>query len=352
MACFWKNERNAVEVCLREVGNYVYIGYEDPDPDYSLIEVARDLSGYVKTEIPGAVSGANGLLYSKRRRIYQPRYNTTPNPATVTIWRDDGAGVFSQISGVPTGLAPWSRGMNYTGGKLRGVNWDAGFNCSLYESDDGETWTVLPGSVTFNYNPTEPASYTMIGSRIVANRLTSSTGTPRFYYSDNGGATWVGAGGNGSGGDPQHPFLHSGANVIASLAGDVFVTSDGASWALNTSIYMWFRSGAPKLAANGSGRVVIYGQHYVTGDYAFAYSSNNGTSFTVRTVVAIGMPDFSVCHALFWDPVGDQFVAFIQRGDLSSSDPYQIYTSPTGQNWAAGIVIPRVYDSNVVQVID
>jgi hypothetical protein len=104
MACFWKNERNAVEVCLREVGNYVYIGYENPDPEYSLVEVARDLSGYVKTDFFGPTTFGNSL-YSKRRQIYQLRYNTTPNPDTVTLWRDDGEPTFTEVPGVPPGLS-------------------------------------------------------------------------------------------------------------------------------------------------------------------------------------------------------------------------------------------------------
>ena len=354
MACFWKNERNAVEVCLREVGNYVYIGYEDPDPEYSLVEVSRDLSGYVKTDFFGPTAFGNSL-YSKRQQIYQLRYNTTPNPDTVTIWRDDGETEFTEVTGVPTGLSAVSKQVIHTNGKIRGVNEAAGNIASFYESDDGEVWGLLPGSVSVTTSAAGfPGAYTVAGSRIITNR-TIGTGVPQFYYSDNGGSTWTaGSGATGSGSTPGHPFLHSGPNIIAIANTEIYTSSDGAAWAKYTSLFaytgafMQFTTQAPQMAANGTGRVVIAGQLSSSGAYGFAYSANHGASWTLRTQVAGGLPDNSDVWSIHWDDVSAQFVVFAVRGDTGTS---QIYTSPTGQTWTAGIVIPDLVRAPT-QVID
>ena len=141
--------------------------------------------------------------------------------------------------------------------------------------------------------------------------------------------------------------------MIAVGNGDIYRTTDGAAWTHYTGLYMWFFDGPPNMAANGAGKVVAYGQDYGTAAYAFAYSSNHGASWAVRTVVAIGMPANSFAHGVFWDAAGNQFVALMRRGDLSQYAPgsHQIYTSPTGQNWTAGIVIP-VVEAPPTQVID
>ena len=342
MACFWKNERNAVEVCLREVGNYVYVGYESPDPDYSLIEVARDLSGYVKTPATAAEALANGGLYSKRRKIYQLRYNTTANPDTVVVYRDDGEPTFTEVAGVPTGLSPWSKQVTYTAGKLRAVNWGAGFIVSFYESDNGETWSLLPGSVSAGEaSAGYPSSYTVLGGRIITNRLLVGS-DPQFYYSDDGGATWVGGSAIGAGSSPWYPFAHSGSKVIAMAGSEIHVTADGATWTEYTGLY------ADLITANGAGRVVASGVIAIGSNYGFAYSSDHGTSWTTRTQVAGGIPDASTVYALFWDAVSAKFVVFVERSDTLT---FQIYTSPTGQNWTAGLVIPEI-NVTPTQVID
>jgi len=354
MACFWKNERNAVEVCLREVGNYVYIGYEAPDPEYSLVEVARDLSGYVKTDFFGPTTFGNSL-YSKRRQIYQLRYNTTPNPDTVTLWRDDGEPTFTEVPGVPTGLSAVSKQVIYTNSKLRGVNEVTGSVVSFYESDDGEVWSLLPGSASVAASVAGfPGSCTVTGSRIVTNR-TSGTGVPQFYYSDDGGTTWsAGSGATGNSSTPGHPFLHSGSNIISIANTEIYVSADGSAWTKYTGLfaytggYMQFSTVAPQMAANGTGRVVIIGQLASGGAYGFAYSTNHGASWTLRTQVAGGLPDTSDVWSIHWDDIGEQFVIFAVRGDTGTS---QIYTSPTGQTWTAGIVIPDLVRSPT-QVID
>ena len=351
MACFWKNERNAVEVCLREVGNYVYIGYEDPDPDYSLIEVARDLSGYVKTDFFGSLS----TIYSKRRHIYQLRYNTAPNPDTVTLWRDDGAGVFSEVTGVPTGLTAEAHEVIYAAGKLRAINEDAGFVDSLYESEDGEAWTMVPGSVSFpRASAGYPGYYTVLGGRLIVARAGGATSSAyALNYSDDGGATWsAGTGSNVSGlGNTPYPFVHSGPNIIAVHGGNIFISTNGAAWTLYAGLYndVFTVPKGPRIAASGAGLVVAAGVEASSADYAFAYSSNHGTSWATRTQVAGGLPDLSDVKALFWDPVSTEFVVFVERGDISGT--FQIYTSPTGQTWTAGIVIPEIVQAPT-QVID
>ena len=352
MACFWKNERNAVEVCLREVGNYVYIGYEDPDPDYSLIEVARDLSGYVKTAFAPPGSFGNSL-YSKRRKIYIPSYDIAPNPDTVSIWRDDGAGVFSEVTGVPTGLAANAKEVIYAAGKLRAVNEVVGFVASLYESDDGETWTMVPGSVSFpRADAGYPGSYTVLGGRLITAWYgVGSSVNPNLFYSDNGGATWSGGTGTNTAGSNSnvYPFVHSGSNVIALQAGNIYVGSNGASWTRYTGLFVSFFAKGPKIAASGTGLVVAAGTVQSSGDYGFARSSNHGASWSLTTQVAGGLPDLSDVKALFWDPVSTEFVVFVERGDISGT--FQIYTSPTGQTWTAGIVIPQI-EVSPTQVID
>jgi hypothetical protein len=352
MACFWKNERNAVEVCLREVGNYVYIGYEDPDPDYTMIEVARDLSGYVKTAFapPGSFGDS---LYSKRRKIYIPSYNTTPNPDTVTIWRDDGAGVFSEISGVPTGLASYAKEVICTAGKLRAVNEAAGDVNSLYESDDGETWTLVPGSMLFPaIDAGFPSYYTVLDSRLIAVRKgASGPSSPAIRYSDDGGATWAGGAGTAvyGSGNLWHPFTHSGTNIIAVQGGTLFVSADGAAWTEYTGLRIQFFAKGPKMAASGTGHVVAAGTVWASGLWGFAYSANHGASWSLQSQIAGGLPDASEVYALFWDDIGEQFVVFVERGDIPGT--FQIYTSPTGQNWTAGLVIPDIV-LPPVQVID
>ena len=356
MACFWKNERNAVEVCLSEVGNYVYIGYEAPDPYDSLIEVARDLSGYAKIALPDGLPG-NGAMYSKRRYVYSPHYDTVPNPNTVTISRHDGAGVFSEISGIPTGLAANAKEVIYAAGKLRAINEDAGFVDSLYESDDGETWAMAPGSVSFpRASGGYPAYYTVLGGRLISMRYGAATSSVyALNYSDDGGATWsAGTGSNVSGlGNTPYPFVHSGPNIIAVHGGNIFIGTSGAAWTLYAGLYndVFTVPKGPRIAASGAGLVVAAGVEASSSDYAFAYSSNHGGSWATRTQVAGGLPDLSNVKALFYDPVSVEFVAFVKRGD---TDDFQIYTSPTGQNWTAGIVIPQtsLNSVNVVQVID
>ena len=352
MACFWKNERNAVEVCSREVGNYVYIGYEDPDPEWSLVEVARDLSGYVKTDFFGPTAFGNSL-YSKRRQIYQLRYNTTPNPDTATLWRDDGEPEFTEVAGVPTGLAANAKEVIYTVGKLRAVNEVTGFVDSLYESDDGETWGLVPGSVSFQDSAAGyPGSYTILGSRLIGVRYGGgSSVNPTIFYSDDGGATWTGGTGtNTSGSDSGvYPFVHTGSNVIALQAGNIYVGSDGAAWTRYTGLFVSFFAEGPKIAASGTGLVVAAGTVQSSGDRGFAYSANHGTSWTLRDQPTAGVPDLSEVYALFWDLVSAKFVLFVERGDIPGT--FQIYTSPTGATWTAGIVIPQI-ERSPTQVID
>lgn len=347
MACFWKNERNAVEVCLREVGNYVYIGFEDSAT--VLVEVARDLSGYVTTAFSGP-STAGNTIYSKRRKIYQLRYNTTPNPDTVTLWRDDGEPTFTEVAGVPSGLAADAKEVIYTVGKLRGVNQAPGGVDSLYESDDGETWNLVPGSISFQDSTAGyPGSYTVLGSRLICvSYAGGGGGTQTIYYSDNGGATWTaGTGTNTSGSySGVYPFVHTGSNIIALNVGNIYVGSDGAAWTLYTGLYVSFSAEGPKIAASGTGLVVAAGTVTASGDRGFAYSANHGGSWTLRTQVAAGLPTSTEVYALFWD--GVKFVLFVKRTDTGD---YQIYTSPTGATWTAGIVIPLILRSPT-QVID
>jgi hypothetical protein len=351
MACFWKNERNAVEVCLREVGNYVYVGYDDPDPEYSLVEVARDLSGYVKTDFFGPTAFGNSL-YSKRRQIYQLRYNTTPNPDTVTLWRDDGETNFTEVAGVPTGLASFAKEIIYTSGKLRGVNWDGSFNVSFYASEDGEAWSLVPGSVSVSDSIAgAPGAYTVLGSRLIsARRGVGSSVNPTIFYSDDGGATWTGGTGTNTSGSNSgvYPFVHTGSNIIALQAGNIYVSADGAAWTRYTGLFVSFFAEGPKIAASGTGLVVAAGTVQSSGFPGFAYSANHGTSWALRDQPTAGIPDFSEVYALFWDAVDEQFVVFVVRGDTGTS---QIYTSPTGQTWTAGIVIPDLVRSPT-QVID
>ena len=354
MACFWKNERNAVEVCSREVGNYVYIGYVDPDPWYSMIEVARDLSGYVATEIDSGettVASNNNTLYSKRKQIYQLRYNTTPNPDAVTVWKASAAAEFTEVAGVPTGLAALTHEVIYSAGKLRGINYSASFtNVFLYESDDGETWSLLSGSTAIPYTTAGgPSYYTLLGSRIIVNRISVPAGAPQFYYSDNSGATWSGSTGAALVGESgKRAFLHSGSNVLAVANALLHVSSNGAAWTQypNLNISSGIGGGYAAMAASGTGLVVAYGTQTGTSDGAFAYSANHGASWALVTQAAAGLPATADSWSLFWNTTVTQFVIFVQDGST-----YQIYTSPTGQNWTAGIVIPEIVQAPT-QVID
>ena len=331
MACFWKNERNAVEVCLREVGNYVYIG--GVSPDYKLVEVAQDLSGYVETDFSGPTY-ADHTLYSKRKRIYQLRYD-----ATSTVWRDDGAGVFTEVAGaLPGGWSVFAYAayeVVYTAGKLRAVNWDGDSSVSFYESDDGEVWSLLPGSLAAIPYATigRPNHYTVVGGRIIVNRVDVATSEPPFHYSDDGGTTWTaGTGADSTLNSGKNRFLHSGSNIIAVANSKACVSSNGAAWTeyASVNISTGVGGGWPVMAANGTGRVVA-----IVTEVGLAYSSNHGASWTTVAGVAAGIPDGEV-YALYWGVA--QFVAFVRR----SSGAYQIYTSPTGATWTAGIVIPAI----------
>ena len=351
MACAWENKQRCVEVCLGDIGNYVYVGYESPDPDYSLIEVAKDLSGYSKIALPGGIPGET--LYSKRQKVYAIDYDTAPNPNTMSISRHDGAGSFVNVSGTPTGLGANDRtGVLYDDGNLRAVDINSSFNNSLYESDDGETWTVLSGSVAFANSGVDIGNYITFGSRIIGIRyghLGGTGGIKRLAYSDDGGATWVEGTGSldSGGGSRQRSFVQSGSNLIV-YADDIYVSSDGANWSRYTGLYNDFYAFGSALAADGAGKVVAIGSLTTSGEPGVAYSANHGASWSVRNweTAGIGTGEFPIAFGLFWD--GAKFVAFIYRPSL---DVYQIVTSPTGATWTAGIIIPEI-DAYPVQIID
>lgn len=338
MACVWTNKRKAVEVCPGELGSYAYIGYEDPDPDYSLIEVAKDLSGYIKTPLTSPIGSS---LYSKQRKIYRTKYDTAPSPNVLSaIERYDGNGVFTPISGHPTGLAAQNKNIIYAAGKLRAINFATGGTDSLYESDDGETWALLPGSVSFGDTAASfPGDYTVLGSRTITARRGGAT--QRLYFSDDGGATWTTGTGatTTSGGASARAFVQSGSNVIA-YADEIYTGTDGASWTKLAGFFNDFFAIGNILASNGTGRLVAAGKQQSTGFSGFAYSSNHGASWTVNNWPAAGVGTagaFPTIHGMFWD--GAQFVVFVDRNDI---DAWQIFTSPTGATWTLGIVIPSI----------
>lgn len=354
MACAWENKQRCVEVCLGDIGNYVYVGYESPDPDYSLIEVAKDLSGYSKIALPGGIPGET--LYSKRQKVYAIDYDTAPNPDTMSISRHDGAGSFVNVSGTPTGLGAHNRtGVLYDDGNLRAVDINSSFNNSLYESNDGETWTVLAGSVAFADSGVEIGNYITFGSRIIGIRygnLGGTGGIKRLAYSDDGGATWVEGTGSldSGGGSRQKSFVQSGSRLIV-LADNLYTSTDGATWTQHTQINDNSFAVGAMLAADGTGKVVATGESGVTGLPGVAYSSNHGASWTVKDWDAAGIGlsggNSAFPYALFWD--GAQFVVFVERLDIGGT--YQIFTSPTGATWTPGIIIPEI-NLYPTQIID
>ena len=358
MACAWTNKRNAVEVCsngyIYPLGSYVYVGYQDPN--YSLIEVAQNLSSYTVTPLP---SMSNSTLYSKRQRVYSAKYSQSSSPNTMSVSRYDGAGVFTPISEVPTGLAALSWRIQYTAGKLRAINSATGFIDSLYESEDGEVWAVRPGSVTFTDTAaTKLTDYTDLGSRLIGARSgTLSGGSTRLAYSDNAGATWVNGAGSAVSGSNSFSteFTQSGSNIIA-YAKELYVGSDGATWTQYSGLSKQFYNTDvhTSLAASGSGAVVVFGSRVSDSEPGIAYSSNHGGSWTLSTWAAAGIPglwaDVSM-GGLFWS--GTQFVVFVKRADLSR---FQIYTSATGASWTGGMIIPipptTILRGTTVQIID
>ena len=338
MACFWKNERNAVEVCLREVGNYVYAAYDGSE--YRLVEVSKDLLGSITTAFSSpadpSVNGTN--LYSKRGNVYQMRYANT-NPSALTVYKGDAAGVFSEVGGAPSELGIHAWVITHVAGKLRAVSWPTETTGQFYESDDGETWSILPGSgVAPGDSGSNPGYYTVLGARLLSWEAT---------YSDDGGTTWLlgAASPRLSGTYTMQPFLHSGSNTLMHSLRDLQVSADGATW---TWVPLQFGSdtSSPKMAVSGTGLAVAVGT-VLTGTYkGFMYSSDHGTTWTAISQTASGLPSTSTVYALFWD--GVQFVGFVLRGDTFE---HQIYTSPTGQLWTPTLEIPATV-GNIIQIID
>ena len=340
MACAWENKQRCVEVCLGDIGNYVYVGFDTPG--VSLIEVSQDLSGYVNNGVVGSFplqSDKRGRpgIFSKARNVFRTGFDTATNPDTSYISRHDGAGTFSVVSTAPN-LRDYLNHPSpaFVGGRIRATDW--GPNGSLYTSDDGETWTVVAGPLTGIY----AQAYTVLGSRLVA--ALDTGGGVSMYYSDNNGASWQAASGGG-GSWPEAIFFHAGSNILRPSYGDfMYITTDGATWTVPSGVNSFSGQGyEPRIATDGSGTVIATG---FTTQSVFARSTNDGASWSMRTFTDAGVPTDSGTHGIFWD--GAQFVCFVDRSDTGN---YQIYTSPTGLTWTAGLIIPEIIE-HVTQIID
>ena len=359
MACFWKNERNAVEVCPITIdnGSYTYTESDTsttPATNY-LVVVPQDLASYAKIPISVTSTLYTSIfsLFSKQGNVYSVGYREG-NLSLTSFYKFSADGGYTRILGVPDIIPSHADHITHTAGKLRATrsgttDWSS--QISFYESANGETWVLVPGTTSgsaaaatrFIYH------YTVLSSRLIGISLAAaSSGVYGLYYSDDGGATWANGTGSdvASSGNTSHPFVHSGANIIATHRGGIFVSSDGATWAHYPDVIIPTLAFSRPVAASGTGLVVVAGTIQSSGLRGFAHSGDHGATWATTTQVAGGIPDASVVFSLFWD--GVRFVGFIQRGDTGV---YQIYTSPTGAAWTAGLVVPTIHKLPT-QVID
>lgn len=328
-----------------ELGSYVYMGYEDPDPDYSLIEVKKDLSGYIKHGSVGSTFMWNTYsMHSKQRSLFVMHYDTGPNPAVAQAFKHVGAGAFEEVLGIPN-LSPWGNWVQFLQGKLRSVAWPDINNQVFYESDDGEAWSALTGLVNYAHTPSD---YTVLGARLIAANFGGGT-FPRISYSDDAGVSWTDGTGITTGITSSYTgFHHSGSNVLVFLSGrGIWRSTDGAAWTFCTGTDDYgYVSYPPLFASDGAGTVLFSATDSFTGYSLFGRSTNHGNTWSERTYVDAGIPDYSTPRGLYWD--GTQFVAVFHRDDTGE---WQVFTSPTGLDWTPGILVPEVY-RGVVRIID
>jgi hypothetical protein len=274
---------------------------------------------------------------SKSRKVFRLRFTTGPDETHID--EHEGGAVFTEVAVVP-GLSRNNKYIQYLAGKLRAGTFISPGLDSIDVSDTGTTWSSGGGGIEGVY------AHTVLGTRLVASILGASV---ELHYSDNAGAAWLLGQGSIDAGNP-HEFCHSGSRLVRVAFGstDVLSTSDGAAWTTYSN-FETFASAPPFSAADGSGTILIAGNVVSTGDRAFLRSTNHGVSWATRTFVAAGIPNVSNSSeswGLFWD--GAQFVCLIKRDDLGE---FQVYTSPTGLTWAAGIFIPNV-EHYPTQIID
>lgn len=344
MSCFWKDLHGTNQTCFEPMGghvfplgNYVYIG-SNVDPDYFLVEIAKDFSGHTATPIPADF--VDGEVYVKNRMLFQAFTDQSFTVPTV-LGRYDDPGIFTIIPDAFEGTAERFR---YSDGAQRVIEHRLSDSWMRFmETEDGEVWAPVPGSVYIDDNVANfPGEYAKIGSRLLT---AGSGGSAQFYYSDNGGVTWTpGTGvvyGGYSGGSPR--FAASGSNIIATKA-DIYVSSNnGVSWA-RTPFSAAF---AQHLAVSGNGGVIVGGkipsQSFANG---IAYSADHGGSWTIATVESVGFPSGTQMQDLFWD--GVQFVAFVWAAGVG----YSAYTSPTGAAWTLAFALPIDNWSGISQIIN
>ena len=339
MACFWKNERNAVEVCsaghIFDLGNYVYIGVDGPD--LLLVEIASDLSSYTTTLLSGTFDGE---IYVKNRTLFHSFTDQSYTVPTV-LSRYDGNGVFATI---PDAFLGTAEVFSHSEGKARVIEHRiSDYWQRFMESEDGEVWSPITGSV---YIGASIAAYPMVYAKFGSRHITIAGGGNPFYYSDDNGVTWAAGSGysySGYGTGTRH-FAVSGSNIIA-VHSDIYVSSNGASWT-KTAFGGGDAGYMGNIAASGTGIVVVVGVIPSSGFApGVAYSWDDGASWTISLATSIGFAVGSQVMQVCWD--GTQFVVFAWDGSGS-----KIYTSPTGAAWTQAFVLPYDNWSTFCQVID
>lgn len=355
MACFWENLRRAVEVCIPGLGNYMYGQNVTPAPNFNMIEVAQDLSSYTSTLV--TPDDYIGSLYSKHGKVYSVRYDSGSDPSVVCNIRRYDDGVMTLLSGTPTGLSIITQhGVYHAANKWRAINTLAGNLDSLYESNDGETWAQVSGSVTFPRAADfgKLIHYTMLGSRFIATKQDATSAIP-MQYSDNGGATWIDTGAaslTSSAVNVFNPYAYSGG-ILTAYNSELYTSTDGASWTRIVGIRgdVSGSQAGVTLASSGTGLIVATGlltSAPYTGSSGFAYSNNHGASWSFVSRTVAGVPTTGYTPFIFWD--GEKFVGFFRK-TLTPSAAWSIYVSLTGAAWAEVLAIPTP-TSTVVQIID
>lgn len=367
MSCFWKDLHGTNQTCfeqagfLHELGSYVYMGYESPDPSNSLIEVKKDLSGYTKIGLISDYGLAGDPLltdpqfFSKNRRVFRFTADDLSTPLAY-IERHDGSGAMSDVT--PSGLrnSNYRMSMTLEQDALLIMNiTNAPFGI-LQSSSDGGAWTNITGETAV----LDGAEYAEIATAVQYNGLlVAFTMTKKIAYSDDNGASWNVLFAVGGGAVNSEFIISQGRLLFTTYDAGSYWTDDGVNWIVSNTFKS--RYSAPYFAANGAGTILKKAHNPFNGLYGFSYSTDNGSTWNLMgfhhdpAFSPAGNLGADVDYVfLFWD--GSQFVAFLRMFAFGGGDRWDAYTSPTGlvNSWARLPLTMPVFwnESGFARVID
>ena len=361
MACFWKNERNAVEVCdtpwVHGLGNFLYWSFDatmNPD-DSSLVELKADLSGVIWHNTPGyIVPAAAGMVTFNRHLLIWDDFDDEGT----WFWHIGGGQELAIPGTLGVDFPAYEQSNGYAGAAFRGSplselffnQWVSGTAWDIWYTTDGVTWGELAAPFDVGY---DPQAVFRIGPRLLAATSRASPATTRMYYSDNNGSSWIFAAALTAQPANAAFFKMGDGSVLVAYFGAYRVyaarTTDGASWgagsvsvgagnsSYGTSVY------GPMCSTNGNERaVLVYKQDdpFVSmpgTTVVCAYTDDYGATWIQVQLSASGLPGSGWgSAALFW--TGVQFALVMTKDATQES---RVYTSANGAVWSPDLVVPH-----------